>query len=259
MIDVGDEAQGEQTDRQGVLVQEATILAELDPAPFRRALNQAKQRQLSAEKELEAQVVQLESVLPAQLESAQSSAKAAELNTTHAQENVEALEAAVELARTKVERNRELLPSGAVSDITVRQSEAELEAQRAQLAQAKTLVTAREREHDAAVSAISQVEGAIALQEAANGAREAGIQELREVVVDAESNLENCVLRAPFPGRVTAIHVGEGSFVSAGSPIVTLTMMNPVEVVVSVFRRSIGRASSRGPTHGCCPPPAGNR
>ena len=237
IIDVGDEVKGEQVDRDGNVIQPATVLAELDPAPFQRALNRAEQRVLSAQKELEAQVVQLEVVLPAQLASARSSASAAELNAKHAKENVEALEAAVDLARTTVERNRELLPSGAVSDITVRQSEAQLEAQRAQLAQARTLVTAREKEHDAAVSVIAEVEGAIALREAGNEAQEAGIEELNEAVLDARSDLENCSLRAPFPGRVTAIHVGEGSFVAAGSPIVTLTMMNPVEVVVSVSGR----------------------
>ena len=233
MIDVGEELLGEQVDRDGAVVQQGDVIAEIDPAPFQRALNRAQQRLEAAKRELAAQQVQLDTVLTARLESARAQALAAELNASYARDDVQALESAVELAQTTVDRNRELLPTGAVSDISVRQSETELLTQQSRLAQARTLVTAREREHDAAKAAIAEVQGNQALQAANIETLAASIEELKEVVADARSDLEDCVLRAPFPGRVTEQHVGEGSFVQAGSPVVTVTMMTPIEVEIT--------------------------
>ncbi len=234
ILNLGEDVDGEQVDRSGELVQAGAFLAELDPKPFERALVKAQQRLEAARKQLAAQVVQLETVLPARLESAKSQAAAAELNAKYAKDDVEALVSAVDLARTTLERNRELLPTGAVSDIAVRQSETNLQAQRSRLAQARTLVAARERENDAADAAIAELEGSIQLQTANNEAQRATIKELEEAVEDAQSDLEDSVLRAPYAGRVTARFAGEGSFVRAGEPVVTLTMMNPIEVVMTV-------------------------
>lgn len=234
IVDVGEELIGEQTDVEGAVVQAGGVIAQLDPAPFERAKRQAEQRLEAARLELEAQVVQLEEVLVARLESARAQAASAELNTTYARDDVAAMEASVELAATTLKRNQDLLPKKAVSDIVVRQSETELQTQRSRLARSRTLVTAREREFDAAQAAIAEVEGTIALQRASNHALEANIAELEEVVRDAASHLDDCVLRAPFAGRVTEHHAGEGSFVAAGSPVVTLTMMTPVEIEISV-------------------------
>ncbi|MEM7307944.1 MAG: HlyD family efflux transporter periplasmic adaptor subunit [Planctomycetota bacterium] len=234
LIDIGDEVQGEQTALDGRVVEAGTEMARIDDEPLQRALERARQRLASARLQLDAQVAQLDSVLPARLDSARSQAAAAELNASRARDEVEAVQAEVTLARTTYERNVELEPTGAVSDISVRQSEAELQAQESRLAQALTLVTTREREHDAALSAISELDGAIVQQTASNAAQGASVKELEAAVRDAESDLENCILRAPFPGRVTELHVGEGSFVQAGAPILTLTMMNPIEAVLSV-------------------------
>ncbi len=234
LIGVGDDVQGEQLDRDGNVVQAGAVMAELDPAPLQRALNQTRQTLQAARLQLEAQVVQLEDVLPARLASARSQAQAAELSASYAKDDVAALESAVELAATTLERNQGLLPTGAVSDIAVRQSATELEGSKARLAQSLTLVTTREREYDAAVSTVAEIEGSIALQRANNEAQRASIRGFEEAVLDAESDLQNCTLRAPFPGRVTRLHVGEGSFVAAGSPVLTLTMMNPIETVINV-------------------------
>ena len=84
--------------------------------------------------ELDAQKVQLETVLPARLTSAKARVESARLNAESAKNDLQALQSAVSLAKTTVERNRELLPTGAVSDIAVRQSENDLQAARARLA-----------------------------------------------------------------------------------------------------------------------------
>lgn len=232
--DTGQDVFGEQVDRNGAIVVEGTVLARLEAKPFERALNQARQRLEAARLQLAALKVQRDEVLPAQLDSARSRAAGAELSVKNAREDVVASESAVDLARTTVERNRQLLPTGAVSDIAVRESESNLDAQLARLEQARTLVISRRREVDAANSSIAELEGNQALQKANIKVQEASIKELEESVRVAEDNLEDTVLRAPFAGRITDTHVGEGSFISAGSPVVTLTMLNPIQVEITV-------------------------
>lgn len=232
--DAGEDVIGDQIDREGEVVAPGTVLARLDPEPLRRSLNQAAQRLEAARLQLSALRVQLNEVLPAQLESARSRASGAVLAVENARKDVEAAESAVNLASTTVERNRQLLPTGAVSDIAVRESESNLDAQQARLEQSRTLVISRQREVDSAQSSIAELQGNLSLQEANIKVQEASIKELEETVDDAAASLDNTVLRAPFAGRITAIHAGEGSFVSAGTPIVTLTMLNPIEVEITV-------------------------
>lgn len=255
LIGVGDDVTGERLNLAGGATERGTILARLDPAPFDRAVAQAEQRLTSAKKQLEAQKVQLETVLPARLTSAKTRVASARLNAESAKNDLKALDSAVSLAKTTVERNRELLPTGAVSDIAVRQSENDLQAARARLAQGQTLVTTREQDLDAAIAAVSELDGTILLQRSNNEAQDARIKELHEAVLDAKSQRDDCVLRAPFPGRVTSLHVGEGSFIQAGAPIVTLTMMNPIEAFISVSaeveeRMIVGSDAMIYPTHG---------
>ena len=81
-----------------------------------------------------------------------------------------------------------------------------------------------------ALAAVTEAEGSKLLQRAQIDAQQASVSELEVMLDDAREDLADCVLRAPFPGRVTVVHVSEGSFVQPGSPVVTLTMMNPVKV-----------------------------
>ncbi|MEM7519270.1 MAG: hypothetical protein AAF368_20395, partial [Planctomycetota bacterium] len=77
-LNVGDEVDGEELDRAGVAIKAGTVVARIDDAPFRRAVTKAERRLDSSRADLEALIVQLDSVLPAQLKSARSSAEASE-------------------------------------------------------------------------------------------------------------------------------------------------------------------------------------
>ncbi|MEE8233922.1 MAG: HlyD family efflux transporter periplasmic adaptor subunit, partial [Gammaproteobacteria bacterium] len=46
--------------------------------------------------------------------------------------------------------------------------------------------------------------------------------------------LEDSKLRAPFSGRITQIHVTQGAVVDVGMPVVTLSLMDPIQVQVEV-------------------------
>ena len=65
-------------------------------------------------------------------------------------------------------------------------------------------------------------------------ASQANIEQVQEELEHAKEDLEDTILRAPFPGRITRIHVSQGAVVKEGEPIVTLTLMDPVKVQVEV-------------------------
>ena len=241
VLDVGEEVVGARVgrtgetlvDENGSAVQLGDIIAEIDKERYERAVTQAELRLEAARLDVKAQEVNLETVTKAQLDSARSGIKVAEANVRSANEEVAAAKANAEFAQTTHDRNLGLLPSGAVSDIAVKQSQTELEAANTRYEQALNSVTTRELELANAESAVAEVEGSRILLEAQIQALRAQVDGRLEELSDAKRNLADCVLRAPYPGRITTVHVGEGSYIQPGSPIVTLTMMNPIQVEVT--------------------------
>ena len=64
--------------------------------------------------------------------------------------------------------------------------------------------------------------------------RTALIREIEETLHRAEKDLADCNLLAPFSGRITQIRVSQGAVVDAGKPVVTLSLMDPIQVQVAV-------------------------
>lgn len=241
IVDVSTEVRGAEVGRDGEplvngdgsLVRAGDVIATIDPVRYERAVRQAELRLESARRELEASQVNLDQVAEARLDSARAQADNAELAVASAREDISAAESALDLATTTLERNRELQPSGAVSDIVVQQSENDVEAATTRLEQVNTAVTQRERDLVAARAAVAEAEGSKLLQRAQVDAQTAAVTELEVVLANAQRDLDDCVLRAPFTGRVTDVMVSEGTFVQAGAAVVTLTMMNPIKVEIS--------------------------
>ena len=77
-------------------------------------------------------------------------------------------------------------------------------------------------------------EGAYDQAVAGLAARRASVRAAQQQLDSAAEDLGDAVLYAPYSGRVTAAHVAEGAVVSPGQPIVTLTLMDPVQVRVEV-------------------------
>ena len=65
-------------------------------------------------------------------------------------------------------------------------------------------------------------------------ARTAAVEAAEEQLRLARENLNDTTLYAPFNGRITAVHISQGAVVDAGSPVVTLTLMDPVYVRIEV-------------------------
>ena len=116
-----------------------------------------------------------------------------------AREDLEVARAELTLARQSLERQRRVLEEGAGSQQAV----------------------------DEAQSAFDQARARVE-------ARGAAVDAAEEQLSLAREDLSDTTLYAPFNGRITAVHTGQGAVVNAGVPIVTLTLMDPVYVRVEV-------------------------
>ncbi len=116
-----------------------------------------------------------------------------------ARRDLQALEAQVTLARQTLRRQKAILAEGAGIQQAV----------------------------DDAQSAFDQSTAQLAV-------RRATVQEVIQQLATATEDLGDAVLFAPFSGRITNVHIWEGAVVKAGTPVVTLTLMDPVRVQVEV-------------------------
>lgn len=135
LLNVGDDVEGESTDRNGEVTAPGTIFARLDSAPYERAYKQVGGGLQSERVQPSAQQVQLEQVLTARLASTRSNAAAAERSVPFARDGVASNDPPVALAQTTLERNRKLLKMNAVAGIAVRESESALDTAKARMAQ----------------------------------------------------------------------------------------------------------------------------
>ena len=116
-----------------------------------------------------------------------------------ARRNLQAVDAQVTLAQQTLERQKAILAEGAGAQQAV----------------------------DDAQSAFDQATAQLAAQRAT-------VREVARRLDTATEDLGDAVLFAPFSGRITKVHIWEGAVVSAGMPIVTLTLMDPVRIQVEV-------------------------
>ena len=116
-----------------------------------------------------------------------------------AQQELEATEAAFTLARQTLERQMNILAEGAGKQQAVDDAQSN---------------------YDSLVARMEQ--------------KKAVIREVTENLNTTIEDLEDTKLRAPFSGRITGIHVTQGAVVEAGTPVVTLSLMDPIQVQVEV-------------------------
>jgi RND family efflux transporter MFP subunit len=116
-----------------------------------------------------------------------------------ARRNLQAVQAQVTLTRQTLERQKALLAKGA-----------------------------------GAQQAVDDAQGAFDQSAAQLAAQRATVQEVARQLDSATEDLGDAVLFAPFSGRITKVHISEGAVVSAGTPVITLTLMDPVRIQVEV-------------------------
>jgi len=116
-----------------------------------------------------------------------------------ARRDLQAVEARVTLARQTLARQKAIMAKGLVAQQAVDDAQSTFDQATAQLA-----------------------------------AHRASIQEITQQLDTATEDLGDAVLFAPFSGRITKVHIAEGAVVETGTPVVTLTLMDPVRVQVEV-------------------------
>ena len=124
---------------------------------------------------------------------------ALEAKSLAAQRGVDAVRAQLKLAEQTLEREKNILAERAGNQQAVDNAQSAFDTATAQLEAARANVVAVEEE----------------------------LGRAREDFADA-------TLLAPFSGRITAVHVSQGAVVEAGTPVATLTLLDPVQVQVQV-------------------------
>ncbi|MBI4616748.1 MAG: efflux RND transporter periplasmic adaptor subunit [Planctomycetes bacterium] len=231
-LDEGALAQGTVFDAEGLEVEKGTVLAQIGASRYREALESVEAQLATARAKLAAQEVERADVLTADLALAEARL-AAETSQVAASEAAEAgLVADRDLAAKLLDRLRRL--GGDVSREELDTTQARLASAEASLAKARAELSGRRRLLSAREAERLQAQGTIRAKEAEVKSTEARIAEIEVSVRKAELDLERCSLHAPFSGRVTQVHAVHGAYVSAGQAVLTLTLLDPIQVTVSV-------------------------
>lgn len=164
----------------GSQVQAGEGVVFLDPAPFQEALEAARLNLRQAEANLERAQNQLAG------------------NRRALQAQLEAASVQLEAAKKRYQEGQALLQAGALAPLDLKALEAQLRQAQSAYENAKEALARLEREDDLRLLRL-QVEAA------------------RLQVQQAERNLKESVVRAPFAGEVVEVYVKEGEFAGAGS------------------------------------------
>jgi multidrug resistance efflux pump len=206
IVNLGTEVEGAQLDGAGNTVAKGDLIARLDTNRYELELQALRAQVRAQRKVLEAQRIEIDQVLKADVQASENEVKAAV--------------AALKLARSNLVRAKQLFERGAGTEQDVDTNQKNLDTAIAAEQQAQAALRARRA---TIVFRTAQAEGT-----------EAQISQLIEQEKQARRNLDDCELRAPFAGRITALYEARGAVVTAGAPIVRLTMMDPIQVSVAV-------------------------
>ncbi|MCC9600885.1 HlyD family efflux transporter periplasmic adaptor subunit [Stieleria sp. JC731] len=167
----------------------------------------------------------LAAIDPAQYEvavdSAQASLEAAQLDAQVIAQrisdsipaDIRSSQADLKLAKSDYERMQQLRNSNAASQSEYEDAQNRLSTEQARL---------------------DRLESSKAQAEVELKAAEARVKAAKQTLRNAQRDLDNTVLYASYPGQISEVQVVPGSVVSAGSPVLTLQMINPIKVAIEV-------------------------
>lgn len=125
----------------------------------------------------------------------------------------QAAQAELDLATAEYTRNKRLFDEKAISQAELDKAIADQKRAQAQVAQLAASLLARQAEVTSLDAQIEQAQAALR---------------------DAQRDLDNCTLYAPFRGQVASVKVIPGGLVQGGEPVVTLQMMDPIKIEFEV-------------------------
>lgn len=234
VVDVGTDVEGETLKDDGQLVRAGDTLAIIDKTRYQLAFDSARLRLAARQEGLIAQRIDLEKVAHFQLVQAQAQLAVAESEESAAKANVEAAKARVTYAKQTFERVKKLTKAKTSTKDALDRARSDYDSASSSLRQAQASLNARQRSLANFKAGVAAAEAAIQLKKAELKATQAQLEELEQNVKRAQEDLDSCVLSAPFTGRISARHISRGAFVSPGTPVVTLTVFDPVKISFAV-------------------------
>ncbi len=96
-----------------------------------------------------------------------------------------------------------------------------------------------------AESKVEQLRATVKGKEAEILSLDAQLLQARDSLRDAERSLEDCTLYSSFRGQIASVSVVPGSVLSAGQPVATIQMMDPIKVEVEVSAEDSRRLRNR--------------
>lgn len=203
----------------GQYVSTGALVAKIDDRDAKLQLSTAQ----AAVKRAQAGVLQAEARLGLGRGSAFNATTIPEVRAANA--NYEQTLAELKQAGANEKRYRELTESGDVAMITYEQFRTARDTARARSNAAK-------QQLDAAINTARQSNQAIA-------SARADVESAQTQVADAQQAIADTVIRAPFPGFVSARPVAVGEFVSTASIIATILRTNPIKVQIKVAEADV--------------------
>ncbi len=221
-IFLGKEVKGPELDDAGEPIggEEGDVIATLDPTRYRQSVRAAELR-LRAAAAREASVrIEADELRPIDVDKAEAMERGA-------RQELNAAEAALDNATRDFRRAEELVRGGTISRSEFDRAKSAFDNATATAEAAREAVTGRAAD-------VRNAEASLGLARSQLELARAEVAEAEQGLELAHIELEDCTLRAPFDGRITEVHSGRGSFVQPGEPVVTLTLMDPMKVVLTV-------------------------
>ncbi len=110
---------------------------------------------------------------------------------------------------------------------------------------AKSDVDRDEANYQTAISKIEQLEATTKAKNAELESLRLGVEKARQALRDARRSLSDSVLYSSFRGQIADVAVVPGSVVTAGQPVATVQMMDPIKIEVEVSAEDSRRLRQR--------------
>ncbi len=231
--------------RDNQQVHAGEVLFRIDDRPYRYALEQARSNRAALEGQIEDQARQIRSLqsaavaaqartrtaaadvgqatsavdqATADINDAEAAVARAEADYTYSESNLKRVEPLLARQFVTVDQVDQLRTGTAMKQLAVKQAEAQLRLARARLASNYAALTASRATVNQAAAQGQQAARVIPTLESYTGQRGARLS----AIEDAQYNLNNCTVQAPFHARVTNLTLSEGAYARAGQQVFTL-------------------------------------
>jgi HlyD family secretion protein len=219
--------------REGDQVEKGRILVKLDDAQTRARLDQAK----SAVDAIKAKLTAARTSLSVFKKNVPLKIATAKAGVTHANAGQVSANATEEQERKDAERFRELLKRQTVEKHRSEQAELSWKVARAQHTTTQTAVIQAEKQLAEAELGWDQIKA----QEDEVAALAAQLTQAEAALAEAQSVLDDLVIRAPATGMITTRIVDTGEVVAAGSPLFDIVDLDRLYLKVYVPEKEIGK------------------